>query len=405
VVVPSVNGGTATDKARNMKFTLLLLILLTSLGLFEMIRHRLNRRRIPLRIHVNGSRGKSSVTRLIAAGLRAGGLRTLAKTTGSAACIIHPDGSESPVRRRGGPNIREQLKVIRTAAASGVDALVLECMAIRPDLQRVCEHGILKATLGVITNIRPDHLEVMGPTIEDVAANLASTVPHGAHLLTSEERFAPYLRQRAASCGSDFTLSTAEQVATAEMEGFSYVEFPENVSLALATCVAAGVSRDRALAGMRQAKPDVGALTRSWFAEGEKQVEFINAFAANDATSYRRIWEFLDLAENPDQIILLMNSRADRQRRSKDLAPLFGRELQACHYILIGGQTRSFGEMLFRQGVAADKVLNLGGQSPQQVWQRIVALARPRATVVGVGNIGGAGYDLLAFLGERESRK
>jgi hypothetical protein len=36
---------------------------------------------IPVRIHVNGIRGKSSVTRLIAAALREAGIRTVAKTT------------------------------------------------------------------------------------------------------------------------------------------------------------------------------------------------------------------------------------------------------------------------------------------------------------------------------------
>ena len=82
-----------------MKLIALLLSLLTFLGVLEMARHLWYRRRIPIRIHVNGSRGKSSVTRLIAAGLRAGGLRTVAKTTGSAAAVIHADGSETPVRR------------------------------------------------------------------------------------------------------------------------------------------------------------------------------------------------------------------------------------------------------------------------------------------------------------------
>ena len=39
--------------------------------------------RIPIRIHVNGTRGKSSVTRLISAGLREAGFAVLGKTTGS----------------------------------------------------------------------------------------------------------------------------------------------------------------------------------------------------------------------------------------------------------------------------------------------------------------------------------
>ncbi|SVD58206.1 uncharacterized protein METZ01_LOCUS411060, partial [marine metagenome] len=60
----------------------ILLLILIFLGLVESHYHRLSIAQIPIRIHVNGSRGKSSVTRLIAAGLRAGGLKALAKTTG-----------------------------------------------------------------------------------------------------------------------------------------------------------------------------------------------------------------------------------------------------------------------------------------------------------------------------------
>lgn len=41
------------------------------------------RRGIPHIIYVNGTRGKSTVTRLIDGGLRAGGLRVFCKTTGT----------------------------------------------------------------------------------------------------------------------------------------------------------------------------------------------------------------------------------------------------------------------------------------------------------------------------------
>ena len=57
-------------------------------------RHRRHLRAVPVRIHVGGTRGKSTTTRLIAAGLRAGGRRVLAKTTGSQPRLILPDGSE-----------------------------------------------------------------------------------------------------------------------------------------------------------------------------------------------------------------------------------------------------------------------------------------------------------------------
>ncbi len=72
---------------------------LTSLGYLESWAHRRALNRIPIRIHVNGTRGKSSVTRLIAAGLRAGGIRTCAKTTGTLPRMIMPDGTEYPVFR------------------------------------------------------------------------------------------------------------------------------------------------------------------------------------------------------------------------------------------------------------------------------------------------------------------
>ena len=385
-----------------MKLILLLLALLTGLGLFEMLRHARHRRRVPLRIHVNGSRGKSSVTRLIAAGLRAGGVRTLAKTTGSAACYIHPDGSESPVWRRGAPNIREQVGVFRRAVAEGAEALVLECMAVRPDLQRVCEHRIVHATHGVITNVRPDHLEVMGPRIEDVAASLAGTVPRRSRLLTAETGFAGFLERRAGELGSDFTLTREDQIEARELDGFAYVEFPENVSLALAVCTAAGVPRETALAGMRRARPDLGALTRQRLREEGKEIEFINAFAANDPVSYLRIWERLDLGARADEVILLVNVRGDRQRRSRDLAPLCSRELAAPRIVLIGEQTYVFAELLRRQGLPARSVTDLGGRRAPEIWERLVELAGPRATVVGIGNIAGVGRELLALLRERE---
>ena len=60
---------------------LIILLILILIGIFESILHNKTISNIPIRIHVNGTRGKSSVVRLIAAGLRAGGIKTLAKTT------------------------------------------------------------------------------------------------------------------------------------------------------------------------------------------------------------------------------------------------------------------------------------------------------------------------------------
>lgn len=391
-----------------MKLILLLFLLLTTLGFWEMARHRFTRRQVPLRIHVNGSRGKSSVTRLIAAGLQAGGIRTLTKTTGSAARVILPDGRETPVRRRGAPNIREQLRIFRRAAAERADAIVLECMAVRPDLQWTCEHHIVGATIGVITNVRPDHLEVMGPRMEDVAQSLACTVPENSLLITAEDDFAGYLEERARELGSRFILADPSSVSLEELAPFAYVEFAENLSLALAVCEEAGVPRDIALKGMYVVKPDIGALVpMGWREIGPGgnvcQVEFVNLFAANDPESTAFVWDHLDLPDHEDEVIALVNIRADRMRRSKDLAPLFGKRIRAAHYVIIGEQTEVFGDILRREGVERGRIVDLGGRDAEAIWAHLLGLGGEQVRIVGLGNIGGVGVELLSLVEQRRA--
>ena len=74
--------------------TLALLALLTA-GIVEQRRHERHLRSIRIRVLVNGIRGKSSITRLVAGALRGGDLRVVAKTTGTAARF------DLPRRQRG----------------------------------------------------------------------------------------------------------------------------------------------------------------------------------------------------------------------------------------------------------------------------------------------------------------
>jgi gamma-polyglutamate synthase len=163
-------------------------LILVGLGVAENARHQAILRRIPIRIHVNGTRGKTSVSRLIGAGLRAGGRRTCVKTTGSAATLTDPEGREFPLYRRNQANIIEQMRVMARMLEFRPEIAVIECMALHPHYQSLTELRMLRSAIGVITNARPDHLEVMGPTERDVALALAGSVPAGGDLFTAEER-------------------------------------------------------------------------------------------------------------------------------------------------------------------------------------------------------------------------
>ena len=68
-----------------------------------------------------------------------------------------------------------------------VDALVIECMALKPEYQEVSERMIVRSNIGILTNVREDHQDVMGETLPEIARSLLSTCPRDGILVTSEQ--------------------------------------------------------------------------------------------------------------------------------------------------------------------------------------------------------------------------
>jgi poly-gamma-glutamate synthase PgsB/CapB len=379
---------------------------LAAYGVLEVRRHERNLARIPVRVHVNGTRGKSSVTRLIAGGLRAGGRRTFAKTTGTMARMIRPDGHEVDVYRVGHPNIIEQTRIVQRALESGADTLVIECMAVSPDLQPVAELRLIKSTVGVITNVRADHLDVMGPTVDDVAEALGQTLPLRGHAFTAEYQRAPILERIARARGTALVITDEADVSRADLDGFSYIEHAENVALALAVCAHLGVDRATALRGMQQATPDPGVLRRYSVRSGEKEVEFVNAFAANDPDSTLLIWQRLGLARRePGRTrIVLANCRPDRIQRSGQIAELIARRLDADVAVLAGEGTALVAFQAAQLGLDPERIRDLGGSDAERVYEHVLDLVEHRGMVVGIGNIVGLGEEIVLHFSNRAVR-
>ena len=227
-----------------------LVLALCIAGILEYQFHQKSLSLIPLRIHVNGTRGKSSVTRLVAAGLREGGLRTFAKTTGTAPRVIDSDGKDRIIHRLRLPSIGEQVRLLSYFSSQKPDAVVIECMAVQPQYQWIAEHQMVKSHIGVITNVRPDHLDEMGPTEEDVAHSLCNTVPVNSILITGEDQKPDTIENIAKQNGSLFIQSDQSTIQETDLDGFSYIEHPANIAIALDVCKQAGVERSTALKGM-----------------------------------------------------------------------------------------------------------------------------------------------------------
>ncbi len=371
-------------------------------GALEYRRHARALRAIPLRIHVNGTRGKSSVTRLIAAGLREGGVFTVAKTTGSAPRMIWEDGSETGIVRHGPPNIREQLGVVAAAARRGAQALVVECMAVQPELQLLSERKMLRSHIGVITNVRPDHLDVMGPGLEDVARALGGTIPRRGRAFTAERALLGVLEEEARAVGSTLKAVDATQVPVHVLSGFSYLEHRENASLAAAVCEACGVSQNVALRGMMRARPDPGALRVFKIRFFQKEITFVNALAANDPVSTKKIWQMVrDRYSGRGPLLLLYNNRSDRLQRAEQFGRVLATELQADHYLLMGGLARTVLDAAVRSGLSLDKAINLEGTGPAKVFETVLDLTEEHCVVLAVGNIGGEGQDTVDYFRHR----
>lgn len=382
---------------------------LVVLGLLEAARHRAILRRIPVRIHVNGTRGKTSVTRLIAAGLRAGGKRTCAKTTGSAAALIDPDGREFPLYRPSGANIIEQMRIMGRMRAFRPEIAVIECMALQPHYQSLTELRMVRSTIGVITNARADHLEVMGPEEEDVALALAGTVPVGGRLFTAERKLLPIFESATRDRNSEMDEVTAEEVETIDpstLARFQYSEHAENVALALKVCEHLGVDRETALDGMVGLEPEPGAMRVLHVRYFERDIIFVNAFAANDPESTGNIWHNMVKRHGDGRRrVVLINCRADRPHRSQQLAMSVGDWPPADRYILIGSGTLLFARMAVKRGLDPEKLLVAERSSLLDITETILEQCDERSLVVGMCNIHGGGEQVARFFQNRAMKE
>lgn len=397
----------------------LVVILMVAYGLWEYVGHIRRLRSIPLRIHVNGTRGKSSVTRLIAAGLRAGGIYTMAKTTGTLPRIIDLEGKEVPIIRDRRANIIEQVKIVRYFAKRKPEAIVVECMAVLPELQWFCEHKLIRSHIGVITNARLDHINEMGRFREMVARSLANTIPRPRvtdgkavirgreipfALFTSEKTNFKIFKDIAEAHRIQVQRVGGQGITNEDLKRFSYIEHPANIGLALAVCEHVGVKREVALEGMVKCHPDPGALKLARCQSDGKELLFVNAMAANDPESTLEIYRQITERFSPlGTVIVLLNSRADRQDRSIQLIEMATAHMRFDHFVLTGENMHRFYLFLLRFNVPREKIVGIGWVTPEKVYERLFSLVDGKGTVFAMGNVGAGGLDIYHYFYKHRS--
>ncbi|HSW59980.1 MAG TPA: poly-gamma-glutamate synthase PgsB, partial [bacterium] len=286
--------------------------------------------------------------------------------------------------------------------------LVIECMALNPAYQALCELKLVKSTIGVITNARADHLDVMGPDEESVAKALLGTTPVNGTLFTCEEDYIELFRSVGKDRSSEVEIvgkHTATDVPSEWMDGFSYIEHKENVALALAVCEKSGVKPEIAIKGMHKVQPDAGAMSEyvvEWFG---RELVFVNGFAANDPESTEMIWD-MALTRNSRVVkkIMVVNCRSDRPERSDQTGHAIVNWNKADHYIAIGTGTYVFIKAAVKSGIQPSRIIDMENEDVSRIFEKIVEMSNGTTLIMGICNIKGTGMELVKYFSNRSHK-
>jgi len=361
-------------------------------------------------VAVTGTRGKSGVTRLIAAGLRESGVRVMAKTTGSKPVLIFPDGSEREIPRAGPASIREQVRLIRLAAAAGADTLVSEMMSIGAECLAAESRRILRPGILALTNVRLDHLDELGRRKDDIARSLASAFPERADIFIPKEEIYPVFEEAAARTAS--RLHAVGPLASVAGPGagprLSLGDFELNIRLSLAVLASLGVERKTAERGVAGASPDFGGLKvwHGWFGDPPQPAVCVSAFAANEPESSAAALLKTGREFPPEsrRWIGLLSLREDRGDRSLQWirAAREGFFRDFSRVVLLGRPARAALRKIRKSPPPGGTVFSVDdGSSPKTLMDGVVSAAPDEPVVVGLGNIVGPGERLVHYWDEK----
>lgn len=283
-----------------MIIAFLLLFILLLMWFIEGYFHKKNLNDIPIRILINGTRGKTSLTRLLTTALNEAGIRTYGKSTGSSAEIIRPDGSVEKIRRKEfGDRFRETILFIRYARKAGAQAVCVECNALSIENQKLFSRFLLVPTIAVITNTYTDHIDIMGWTKEEISSVLLASVPRNAKLFVTEELYKEKRGNVVVAGHNDFKFSPGLSI------------HPSTIDLAAEVLSYLGIKMDVLENSLDKIPQEIGLIDRI---EGERFM-FVPSFSINDLECMRfAITRELE-CDKERELKIVFNSREDREFR------------------------------------------------------------------------------------------
>lgn len=253
---------------------------------------------VKYRILVTGSRGKSSLVRLLFAGMASRGLKVRARITGVLPRELSPIG-ERTIERNSPGHVLEMRWWLEQIPRD-TDAVVMENSAVAAELQPLAARW-LQPTLIVWTNSREDHQEIWGKGGAAAEAAILCGVPGNVSLVVGGEVM------RSANLKELFARRTAPVTVA---EGYQLNYRRSNMGLARKVLENIGLLNAESERAMELLQPDVGDFRV--FCPGGGTL-LAAAFSANDIVSTEHLFSLLGWREKDTS--LFFSHRADRPER------------------------------------------------------------------------------------------
>ena len=182
--------------------------------------------KVPIRISVNGIKGKSIIIKLITNILMEAGYKVIGKTVGEL-------------------NRNDELSVIKNAVDLEAEALVCESEDIKSDSKKIPKFKKLDENIVVITDISEDDVDID----DSIVRSFADIIPYEGYLITINSNYVNYFRKIAGERDTKVTVADTSKITAEYLSLFDDVSV-ENIAIAIAVGQVLKIDEKTCLRGM-----------------------------------------------------------------------------------------------------------------------------------------------------------
>ena len=371
-----------------MYLVLFLFILIIILGILENYVHQKHILNIPLRILVNGTRGKTSVTKMLVEVLNENGIKTMGKTSGSQPNYIYPDGKVEIQKRKHKARIIETIPFFTKASSIKVECVVVEDMALISENQKIYSQKLVKPTHLIITNSFVDHIAEIGSTTRETVWTLSQSIINNCQLFVCEDYYNSF-KCKLHQVNKEFSKEEIEEIKLKLKPSLIDLHI-NNVLLVLSLCKTLNIEEKSVLEAISKTSGDIGLLKCY---ELKNKAEAYFNFSINDLHSMQENLNREELKKY-EKIIIIFNNRKEREYRIITMKKLILNNKSKIEKVYcIGDYPRKVQRYLLNKTKIPCEAITI------QDLNKIMNEKSNEVAFVCLGNIIGAGIALIESFG------